>query len=888
MNGPHPPLRSRPALTAAFVPAGIVVDVSTPALATFLTLVALGVVGAVWWHRRRVAALSRELGDATQRVDLQREIERLSRLSNAITQVNHSIIHATSRAELLNGVCQSITQHGELHSAWVGWVDEATQRVTPMAASGDPQHLLPRLKVSLQDSPEGRGTVGRCVRTGEIAVSNEFLSDPDTAPWHDLARQAGLEAAAAMPIRLRGRICGALVMYASVRSWFQAPELALLERAAQDISYGLDRLDDGEQRQRAVAALSASERSYREIFNATNEAIFIVDVTTGRLIDLNEAMLRMYAFDSKEEALRKTIGDLSAGEPSYDQAAAERWLERTQLEGPQVFEWLARRQDGGHFWTEVSLRSSSIGGEGRILAVVRDVSSRKQAEDRLRLQDAALRAAANVVVITDRSGQIVWINPAFTTASGYTPEEALGQNPRILKSGHHAREFYRHLWETILAGEVWHGQITNLRKDGTSYIEENTITPVRDNRGDITHFIAIKQDITERKALETRLLRAQRLESIGTLAGGVAHDLNNILTPILMSVDMLRQESLRSSAPEFLDLIQQSARRGAAIIKQLLAFGRGGDGPRAPVQPRHLVREIARLAQETFPRNIRIVEESSRDMPTVNADITELHQVVLNLCVNARDAMPAGGELKLRLGTITLPAAGVPATAETPPGNYVLLSVSDTGTGMSPEVQERIFDPFFTTKPLGQGTGLGLSTVLGIVRSHGGFIDVESQPGRGSEFRVYLPAEAEPVPSSTSPSPLSAPRGQGALILLADDEEAVRSLLRTLLIRHGYRVLTAANGGSAMDLLVRSPGAQLLVTDLMMPVMDGISLFRAVRASGRKLPIIALTGLGPDTTCEDVESVGFDAILTKPCESQTVLQAVHDVLQRQPRTSGKA
>lgn len=475
-----------------------------------------------------------------------------------------------------------------------------------------------------------------------------------------------------------------------------------------------------------------SEEELRERELRLREALFtamdgyIESDAEGRVVEVNPAYVRLSRY-GRDELLRLRIWELDADEKPEDVAARMETLQRI---GGMRFQSRHRRKDGVVLDVEVSITYSPRFG-GRYTAFIRDISERLRVARRLEVQGAALESAANAIVITDAEGRIEWVNEAFTRATGYSREEAAGHNPRILKSGRHPPEFYAEMWRTIRAGDVWRGEIHNVRKDGKAVHEDTTITPLRDAAGRISHFIAIKQDVTERRQLEQQLLRSQRMEGVGLLAGGIAHDLNNILSPILISVDILRRSIQDPRGLRTLDTVESAARRGAGIVKQVLTFSRGIGGERVPLRPRDVVRELVSILEETFPRTIEIVREFPAETATVLGDSAQLHQVLLNLAVNARDAMPGGGTLVFRIEDRLEPARPVPFWGEIKPGPYVILAVQDSGEGMTPEVQERVWEPFFTTKPQGKGTGLGLPTVFGIVRSHGGFIEVESAPGGG-------------------------------------------------------------------------------------------------------------------------------------------------------------
>ncbi|HVW22160.1 MAG TPA: response regulator [Opitutaceae bacterium] len=385
---------------------------------------------------------------------------------------------------------------------------------------------------------------------------------------------------------------------------------------------------------------------------------------------------------------------------------------------------------------------------------------------------------------------------------------------------------------------------------------------------------AIRQAM-ERRTLEERFLHAQRMEAIGTLAAGVAHDLNNILTPMLMAAGILRETLKDPKDRHVVSLVEQGAQRGAGIVRQLLTFSRGMAGARISVQVRHLLKEIENIVHETFPKNIAIQRHGPVDLWTVKADATQLHQVLLNLCVNARDAMPSGGRLTLEADNCVLTEAEARADPLAKPGPYLRIIVADTGHGIPPDIIKRIFDPFFTTKGVGKGTGLGLSTVMGIVKNHGGFVHVYSEPGRGASFRIYLPAEPSSTAASPPPAELPAARGTGELILVVDDESGIREMARHILESHGYRVVTAANGEEAVNCyLEHREQIRLILTDMMMPVMDGPSLIRALRILDTHLRVAPMSGLEHAQRDAELAGMGLEEILIKPFDARSLLERV--------------
>jgi signal transduction histidine kinase/ActR/RegA family two-component response regulator len=425
----------------------------------------------------------------------------------------------------------------------------------------------------------------------------------------------------------------------------------------------------------------------------------------------------------------------------------------------------------------------------------------------------------------------------------------------------------------------WVGELRQQTKSGRQVIVEGHWTLVRDEDGRPQSLFAINTDVTEKKELEAQFLRAQRMESIGVLAGGIAHDLNNVLGPIMMALEMLKSRFPDAESQQILEILETSADRGAGMVKQVLQFARGAAGERILVQPAHIIRDLRKVAQDTFPKGIDVRTDVSADVWVASADPTQLHQVLLNLCVNARDAMPNGGTLTMAADNVTFDATYAGMVADAKPGDYVRLCVRDTGTGMTPEIIARIFEPFFTTKDLTKGTGLGLSTTLGIVKSHDGFLDVESAPGKGTVFKVYLPAVREGAPAPECEAQRDLPHGDNELVLVVDDEAAHRFIMEDTLKRFGYRVLTAGDGAEACALFAsRQEEIAAVLTDLAMPIMDGAATIRALRWMKPQLPVIAATAVSNPGRLALAQEAGAGTILTKPYRTETLLSALRDSL----------
>ena len=535
---------------------------------------------------------------------------------------------------------------------------------------------------------------------------------------------------------------------------------------------------------------------------------------------------------------------------------------------------------------------------GLLYAVIRRDLARVEREARARAEMEAERqqwAAAfehcshGIAIQSPTTNRVVACNPAFAQMVGFTAKELTGVSifDRYNPTDHNW--IRKRVVEADRTGRAAY-EVSVKRKDGSHFDAQIEVASVRNGDPVPLYRVVTMQDVTERKKLEAQFMRAQRMEAIGMLAGGVAHDLNNILAPMLMSAGVLKGAVTDPEDRELLAMVERSAKRGAEIVKQLLTFSRGASGVRAPVQVRHLLKEVGGILRATFPREIEIKGESPGDLWPVVADATQLHQVLVNLCINARDAMPEGGTLTVRAENVVLAEGDSRLGPKGKPGNYVGFVVADTGLGMTPETIERIFDPFFTTKEPGKGTGLGLSTVLGIVRSHDGVVTVVSEPRCGSTFRVFIPAAPGPALAAGTDSGKPFPGGAGELLLVVDDEELIRTSFRQVLEQHNYRVVTAANGREAIArFLEQRENVKLVVTDLMMPEMGGVALMRALRLLQPQLRFVATSGLQSEGADGGLRGVSVEEVLPKPCGPKELLEVVARALKGQRvRVAGEA
>jgi PAS domain S-box-containing protein len=513
-------------------------------------------------------------------------------------------------------------------------------------------------------------------------------------------------------------------------------------------------------------------------------------------------------------------------------------------------------------------------------------AAREQArvsEERFRL---LARATNDAIWDWDLVTNVTWRNEGFqklfgqlsaddSLVSDWTTRIHADDRERVMDGIHRAIEG---------DGEAWSDEYRYVRQDGSVAHVFDRGYIIRDPEGRPTRMIGGMADLTERKKLESQLLRAQRLESIGTLAGGIAHDLNNILSPILMSVGLLKADEQSASRISLLDTIDSSSRRASDMVRQVLAFARGVEGKRLQVNIRHLFRDVQKIMRETLPKNIDLLFTAPNNLWLINADVTQLHQVLMNLCVNARDAMPNGGSLKVEAANLVLDEVYSAMLGALSPGPCVVITTSDTGMGMSRETQERIFEPFFTTKDLGKGTGLGLSTVLRIVEGHGGAIDVQSELGAGTQFKIFFPALTETGTSiAVNETPL--PHGRGELVLVVDDEEHIRTLTQKTLERHGYKVLVACHGAEAVAIYAQHRDIAVVLTDMAMPVMDGFATITALKAINPQVRLIASSGHSTSDAHARAMDAGVAVFIDKPYTVDLLVRTVDDALHNRPDKS---
>jgi hypothetical protein len=597
------------------------------------------------------------------------------------------------------------------------------------------------------------------------------------------------------------------------------------------------------------------------VFGKDNELVYIIH----RVEDVTE-----FIYLKHQESERSKLTE--ALRLKAEQMEAEIFVRAQQLQDVnkqlrKTHEELERRVE------ERTLELSSANNE-----LQRQMAELKRAESHIREQSALLDKTQDAIIVQNLAGDIVFWNRSAECLYGWNGVQAISKNANDLL---YVAEMQKNLAVNALAmtmeqGE-WKGELYQNTSQGKEIIVESRWTLVCDDTGKAKTILIINSDITEKKIQAAQFLRAQRMESIGTLAGGIAHDLNNLLSPILMGLEILANKLIDQRSQRIISTMEESAIRGADMVRQVLSFARGIEGEHILVQPKHLIIELEKMLKHTFPKLITINVSLTNNLGIVLGDATQLYQVLMNFCVNARDAMPQGGVLTIEASNTIIDEHYVRMNSDVSVGQYVVIKVNDTGIGMPPEVSRRIFEPFFTTKEIGKGTGLGLSTSLTIVKSHKGFINVYSEVGKGTEFKLYLPIANQTLPNKVDKERKEFFNGKGETILVVDDEKAIREITRITLEAYGYKVLIAEDGMEAVA--VYAPNAEnikLVILDMMMPNLDGQTTAKILYKINPSIKIISTSGF--ISNGKTAEGLGVKAFLTKPYNAEALLKIVAEVL----------
>jgi len=815
----------------------------------------------------------------SQRNRMEVNVRRTERSLRTISACDQALVWAATEPVLLEGICQVIVKEGGYRLAWVCFAESDEQKSVRIAAyAGHDDSYVKGLNLTWADTERGHGPTGTAIRYGRPVFCRDMMKDPSFAPWRGEALKNGYASSLALPLMDGNRAVGALTIYAAKPNAFKVEDVAFLTKLADDLSYGILALRRRLEQQKAQEAVRASEENLRRAQAVAHIGSWHMDIRKN-VLTWSAETYRIFGIPLVQPLTLESF--LGCIHPVDRQRVLQSWGAAVKG-GPYDIEhriFVGKETKWVHERAEISFDAQGNALES--VGTVQDITERKLAEARISEQARLLELAHDAIVVRDMEDRVLYWNQTAERIFGWIAQEAAGRklNELLPKDAFNTLK-YEEARKTVLETGNWHGEFATRTKSGQEVILEVRWTLVRDDQGTPKSILGINTDITERKRFETQFLRSQRMENIGALASGIAHDLNNILTPLLVSIQVLKGRNMDADEKKILESLEANVQRGASLVKQVLTFGRGIEGERVPINPKHIAREIKQIILETFPKSVEFELHTTPALWTITGDPTQIHQVLLNLCLNARDAMPNGGKLTVRMENMVVEEAYTSINLEARPGPHVVITVADTGVGIPKEIHDKIFDPFFTTKEPGKGTGLGLSTTLSIVKSHGGFINCYSEMGKGSTFKVYLPAEATSgavEKKGTEQSQL--PLGHSELVLVVDDEEPILDLAQQMLRRFGYRVLLAQNGVEAVSLYARrSREIDLVITDMLMPIMDGPATIVALKAINPNVKIIGSSGLVSEHGEAKAREAGLQHFIPKPYTAETMLNALREAL----------
>ena len=827
--------------------------------------------------------------DITERKRAEEALHRINRELRAISNCNQTLLRATDEQSLTSEICRIVCEEAGYRMAWVGYAqddDIKSVRIVACAGAGIEDGYIERMVVRWsEDTPWGRGPSGTAIRSGRTCYIQDYSNDARVAPWREDAAQRGYGSVIALPLKdEHDSTFGSFTINSPETNAFSVEEVRMLEELAGDLAFGICVIRARIERERAEKTLAL--RSFA--LNSVHETTLLID-EQGHIRDVNEECSRFLGY-SREQLLQMRVSELDP------EMSAARWPEhwaQLKAEGSLTFERLLRSKDGRIANFEINANYFEYGGTAYNLALARDITVRKQAELQLRNSEQRL----GLLIQQSPLGFIGWNsdfrltewNPAAEKIFGYTREEVLGRDISFLLPDSARESVNERMREVQTKKVVRRGTNQNLTRDGRIITCDWCNAPLSDQDGRVIGAIALCEDVTTQRKLEEQLRQSQKMEAIGQLAGGVAHDFNNILgvingySEVLLSRRKLEEEQ-RSQIEEIL----AAGQRAASLTRQLLAFSR-----KLVLQPKVLnlnfvIEGFEKMLRRLIGEDVEVRTVLDPNLSAVNADPNQMEQVLLNFCINSRDAMPEGGRITIQTSNLELDDAMAAQQFSLTPGRYVTLSVSDTGIGMDQEIQSHIFEPFFTTKGPERGTGLGLATVYGIVKQSGGHVSVYSEPGRGTTFRVYLPAVSQ---ETRADEQISAPQEllQGTeTVLLVEDAAPLRTLYHKILEERGYTVLEADDGQRAIEIAEQYAGdIALLLTDVSLPKMNGSTLARILLQQRSTMKVLFMSGHSDDVVSGPDHLLPAGAgFLQKPFTTEELFRRMREMLN--PQEPGRA
>ncbi|MEH1967753.1 hybrid sensor histidine kinase/response regulator [Nostoc sp.] len=757
------------------------------------------------------------------------------------------------------------------------------------------QWFKAKVGLDLQEMPRNNGFGSICIESGEVLIIPDTLSDErfTTNPLV-ISDEFSVRFYAGVPLLApTGEAIGTLCIIDRVPHQISPQQVEALQSLSRvvvrqlEIRRNLVELASIKQEyKQAQEALHQSESTLSSFFNSSPMMMGIAELVDNDILHISDNPATAKSFGLTPQAMQNRLArDMGATDKRVSQWIHHyRQAECTQ--SPVKFEY-SYDTPQGEIWLSVTVSTIAVssGRRPQFAYIAEDITERKQVEQKTREQAALLDIVSDAIVVQDLSNKILLWNKNAEKLYGWKSEEAIGKQSDELLSTEPLAQ-HSEIYQTVLKNGFWQGELHKTSKSGKKLIVESCWRLIVDEHSQAKSILAVDTNITQKKQLGKQFLHAQRMESIGTLASGMAHDLNNVLSPILMSVHLLKAKTCDQQINQMLSIIENNAKRGADLVKQVLSFARGIEGDvlgqaatrqHSVLQLKHLILEMRQIISQTFPKSIAVYTEIQEKLLPIFADSTQLHQVLINLCLNARDAMLTGGTLTISAENIWIDETYASMHIGATVGAHIVLTVADTGFGISKKILDRIFEPFFTTKELGKGTGLGLSTVMAIIKEHGGFITVSSCVGKGTKFQVFLPA-VQQVPIQALED-IEIPIGSGECILVVDDEAAIQEITKTSLENYNYTAVTASDGMEALAIYTQhQEKISAVIIDMMMSKMDGATTIRTLQGINPLLPIIAVSGLVTSEQVPIDKTTEYTAFLPKPYTTQELLKTLNAVI----------